>query len=119
MERTRKPHWVDDLREKHECYSYDEPKTMRFEHDGRHIEILVPEWLTGVSARVVAESGDVLFVLGTSGREWNGKETGVIVVAKRRDGDLYEVGVWHELYPSALNHFGLIADTPVRRDGGQ
>jgi hypothetical protein len=119
MERKREPHWVDELLEKHECYSFDEPKKIRVDHDGRQIEILVPEWLTGVGARVVAESGELLFVLGMSGRKWNGKETGVIVVAKRRSGDLYEVGVWHELYPWALNHFGLIADTAIRRDGGQ
>lgn len=110
MTAERNPYWVDDLREKHECYGYgpDESVTVACVVNGRTVTIVVPEWL-GIVAEcsIVAEVGDVLFVLGQTTRTWNNKPTGVVMIAKRITEENYAVGVWHELYPWALQHFGL------------
>ncbi len=100
--------WVDDLREKHECYRYSETATVTCIVGGREVSIVVPEWLAVVAdCSVVTEVGDILFVLGRTSRMWNNKPTGVVMVAKRTPNGNYAVGVWHELYPWALTHFGL------------
>lgn len=106
-EHKPRPHWIDCLHEKHECWDYDKPGTIAVEHAGRKIRVLVPSYLTEVKVLVSAESGPLLFLLGQATRKAYDEFAGVLMVAKHRDSDTYEVGVWHELYPWALRHLGL------------
>lgn len=103
----QKPHWIDCLREKHECWSYDDPGVIEASHAGRAVRVLVPSYLTRVRVLVTAESGPFLFLLGQEPRKEADGDAGVVMVARHREGETYEVGVWHELYPWALKHFGL------------
>jgi hypothetical protein len=103
----RKPHWVDCLFEKHECWGYDDPVTLEVEHQGRKLRILLPEWLRAVHVKVVAEAPSLLFLLGRQELKFDDRWMGVFLIARQQAGDTFEVGVWHELYPYALTYFGL------------
>src|SRR5204863_7087512 len=107
MTLPKRPHWVDQLFEKHECFGYDEPATVEVQHAGRTVQVLVPSYLTDVQSLVTAESGPLLFVLGKQSQKYRDAHLGVLLVAKHREGDTYEVGVWHELFPWALKHLEL------------
>src|SRR5947209_20162660 len=101
MALPKKPHWIDHLFHKHECYSYDNPDTITVSHDGRIVKVLVPEELTDIQPLVTAENDGILFVFGRRDQKWNDANLGVLLVAKHRDGDTYEAGIWHDLYPWA------------------
>lgn len=101
-------HWVDHLSEKHECFKYGETRTLSISHGGRAVRVTVPHWTDEFTPLVVSEAGDILTVVGRLHRDWNGKPLGVMFAAMRRGADEYEVGVWHELYPWALKHLGLV-----------
>ena len=106
-----RPHWVDQLFEKHECRGYDNPSTIEVEHAGRTIKVLVPRYLTDVQGLVTAETGSLLFILGKQSQKHRNEHLGVVLIAKYKEGDTYEVGVWHELFPQALRHLGVVEAT--------
>jgi hypothetical protein len=106
-EQQAKPHWIDQLYEKHECWSYDKPGVVEAPHAGRRVRVLVPSYLTEVTPIITTESGPLLFLLGKDARKHRGEHMGVLMVAKHLDGDTYEAGIWHELFPRALKHLGL------------
>lgn len=105
-----RPYWADCLYEKHECFSYGDTAVVEVDRDGRKVKVIVPDYLADVTPLVVTVSDPTLFVLARSNKKhWDGEHFGIVVVAKHRQGDTYEIGVWHELYPWALKHFGLVA----------
>ena len=105
-----RPYWVDCVYGKHECFSYGHPATVTVLHDGRTLKVIVPDDLADVVPLVASLTDQMLFVLGRSSKPaWEGQRFGVVMVAKHREGDTYEVGVWHELFPWALKHFGFAA----------
>src|SRR5262245_3401263 len=93
------PHWVDCPDEKHECFSYGEPVAISVQHEGRDLQVLVPDYLTDVNPLIMSLAGPVLFVLARQDQKWDGRHLGVVLVAKHRENDTYEVRIWHELYP--------------------
>lgn len=100
-------YWVDCLHGKHECFSYEESTTVPVTVDGRTVEVVVPDYLAGFKILVGAESDGVLFCFGRTEERFNNQYCGLVLVAKRKSETRYEVGVWHELYPWALTHFGF------------
>lgn len=116
MDPKDRPHWVDCLEEKHECFPYGEARTISVDHGGHPIRLLAPDWVEDLTAMWTAEGSGVLTIIGRLNKDWNGKPLGVMLVAKRRDDEAYEVVVWHELYPYALKHLGFVpATTEVRK----
>lgn len=102
-----RPYWVDCLYEKHECFSYGDSATMEVSCAGKALRVILPDYLADASPLVVSLADSMLFIFARSNRkQWEGEHFGIVMVAKHRDGDTYEVGVWHELYPWALKHFG-------------
>lgn len=103
-----RPHWVDQLLEKHECFGYDNPSTIEMQHAGEMIKVLVPRYLTDVQALATSSTGSLLFILGKQSEKYRDEHLGVVLIAKHKDGNTYEVGVWHELFPRALWHLGVV-----------
>jgi len=101
------PFWVDCVHGKHECFSYDGSSTVAATVGGRDVAIVVPDYLADVRILVTAESDGMLFCFGRTNEKFNNQNCGLVLVAKRVDESRYEVGVWHELYPWALTHFGF------------
>ncbi len=113
---SRKPYWVDELGDKHEGYGYGDSnaRTITIEHEGRSLQLLMPEYMPLTAVRVAALTGDLLFIM----REQLDKEDedgyvieggdGVLMVARRhadRD-DTYWLFVWHSLFPQTLRCLG-------------
>lgn len=109
MSKPRKPHWVDCLHTKHECWGYEETRTLELSHENRTIHLLVPDDLPLIDVRIVGQGDALLFLMGETEEVFAQRKMGVFLVAKRKEADVYEVGVWHELYPYALSYFGLNA----------
>jgi hypothetical protein len=103
-----RPHWIDCLDEKHECFPYGEAKKIAIHHDGRPIQVIVPDWVSEFAPLAVAETNGLLMLVGRLDKLWDDRPLGVMLVAKKRRKDQYEVGVWHELYPWALKHLGFV-----------
>ncbi|HEX6984393.1 MAG TPA: hypothetical protein VF170_03400 [Planctomycetaceae bacterium] len=101
--------WIDQLLEKHECFTFDRyVARMEVEHDGERLTLLLPDYLARFEVVRTAGRGGVLFLLGRDEREFGrGERLGVLAVARRRPDGAYAVHVWHELYPWALKHLGL------------
>ena len=108
--------WTDHLLEKHECASYERTRSLDIELGDRRLALLLPEWLPEVEPITVAEHADLVFVVGAirapSDRHVDGD--GVVLVARRRDGNSYAVHVWHALYPWALRY--LVGEGAKERD---
>jgi hypothetical protein len=107
MATEKQPYWVDHLEHKHECFSYSEAKTIEIGHNGRTLRVIVPDETAELTPLGVGEAGELLTVVGRLNKDWNGKPLGILLVAKKRGNEEYEVGVWHELYPWALKHLGF------------
>jgi hypothetical protein len=101
------PYWVDCLHGKHECFSYEESATVSVSVDGRPVLVRLPDYLASVKILTAAESEGMLFCFGRTEERFNGEFCGLVLVAKRVCEGQYEVGVWHELYPWSLSHFGF------------
>ena len=106
------PYWVDELDRKHEAYRYGDSRAqaVTVEHEGRALQVLMPEYAPPTTLKVTASAGDFLFLLGeTVDKEEEDGETieggeGVMMAARKhpeRDGTYY-VFVWHNLYPKTL-----------------
>ena len=99
--------WVDCLHGKHECFSYDASATVSVVVGGRIVEVVLPDYLATVKVLVASESDGMLFCFGRTEEKFNNEFCGLVLVAKKQSESRYEVGVWHELYPWALSHFGF------------
>ncbi len=118
---SQKPYWVDELSRKHEGYGYGDSnaRTITVEHEGRSLQLLMPEYALPTEVKSVASSGDLLFLMGRQldeededGEIIEGGD-GVLMVARRhadRD-DTYWLAVWHNLFPQTLHR---IASEPPR-----
>jgi hypothetical protein len=106
--KEKPPYWIDCLQEKHECFPYGDAKSIRVKHDGRSLRILVPKWMSAVTPLAITQADNLLMMLGRLAKEWDNRPLGVMLIAKKRGDDKYEVGVWHELYPWALKHLGFV-----------
>ena len=100
-------YWIDQVLEKHECYPYRDTKTVSVLHNGVMIELVVPDYLPEFSILNTAESDGMLYCFGRTEQEHNGGFIDCLIVAKRCDEGRYEAGIWHELFPYALKHFGF------------
>jgi hypothetical protein len=76
------------------------------------LRVVVPDDSPKVTPFAVAESNGVLMIVGQLSEKWNGEWLGIVLVAKKRREDEYEVGVWHALYPWALKHLGFV---PIKK----
>lgn len=103
------PHWVDMLREKHECFGYDNPATMRIDHEGERLEVLLPNYTPPVDILSATRAGHLLYLIGRQKRKVYDELIPVLMVAKRREEGDFEVVVWHEMYPWALKYLNLDA----------
>ncbi len=103
----KKPFWVDCVHGKHECFPYDESASVTIRVGDREVRVVVPDYLGGVVVFVAVEVEGMLFCFGRTNEKFNGENCGLVMVAKKIDDSNYEVGVWHELYPWALTHFGF------------
>ena len=109
-EREQRPYWVDSVHGKHECYSYSDAGIVTATVNGVVVEIKVPSYHANVKVLVTAEGEGILFCFGRTEEKFNGRYCGLVMVAKRVAEARYEAGVWHELYPWALKHFGHEAE---------
>ena len=98
---------VDIVHGKHECFGYEEHTIVHVELNGRGVEVIVPDYVPVVRVFVASESDGLLFCFGRTDEKHNGRHCGLVMVAKKVGESRYEVGVWHELYPWALEHFGF------------
>jgi hypothetical protein len=107
----RKPeHWVDELREKHECGGYRNPITISIAHEDRSLTLLSPFPLAQakVLSTTISGSGELLYLIAKEPQEWYEPPfSGILIVARRREADRYEVFVWHSLFPWAIERLGL------------
>ncbi len=110
MKPKKKPHWVDCLLEKHECFGYDRTKKVPIDYKGEKIELLVPDFVHDFKSKKVTVDDGLMTVIGQQSQIWNGEHVGVVLIAKVRPDDKYEVVIWHELYPWALKHLGLVPE---------
>lgn len=99
--------WVDCLHGKHECFPFDEAACLTVQMSGRTVEVIVPVYLASVKILVTAEADNLLFCFGRTDEKFYDEYCGLVLVAKKQSETRYEVGVWHELYPWALSHFGF------------
>jgi hypothetical protein len=113
---------IDRLLEKHEYFGYDEAgaKSMTVDVAGVPTRVLVPDDFPDVEPIVVADRGDLLFIVGEvhAPPAWNMEGSGAVLVARRRANGAYAVQIWHELYPFALAGLGLRARPAGRGQGG-
>src|SRR4051794_6107491 len=105
------PYWIDELRRKHESNIYGDAdaRATTIEYEGRSLRLLMPDYTPPTAVRVVASSGDLLFIVGEQldkvgegGVVIEGGD-GVVMVARRhaeRDGT-YWVFVCHSLFPES------------------
>lgn len=111
----RKPeHWVDELREKHECGGYRNPITISIAHEDRPIVLISPFPLdeAKVLSTTISSSGEVLYLIAKEPRpDYEPPFAGILIVARRREVDRFEVFVWHDLYPWAIERLGLEEST--------
>lgn len=105
-EREKRPYWVNCVHGKHECWSYADARIVNATVNGRDVEIVAPDYSAAVRVFVTAESGEMLFCFSRTEEKFNDQFCGLVMVAKRIDDTHHQVGVWHELYPWALKHFG-------------
>ena len=100
--------WIDQLRHKHECFTYDRySRQVEIEHDGQRYSVLMPDYEAPIHIRHVAQSGELLFLLGRHEQTFADEHSGWMAVARRRDDGVFVVHIWHELYPWALQYLGL------------
>jgi hypothetical protein len=102
--------WIDQVFEKHECFTYDNHSILRIPHEGREIEVVVPEYLPATEILLTAEKDGFLFCFGRTDIEHNHGHIGALIMAKKVADNRYESGVWHELFPWAFKHFGFEKD---------
>jgi hypothetical protein len=112
---SQKPYWVDELRRKHEGYPYEDTssRTLKVEHEGRSLQLLMPEYMPPTTVKVAASTGDLLFLMGEQLDEEEDGEIieggdGIVMIARRhvdRD-DTYWLCVWHNLFPQTLRRLG-------------
>ena len=110
----QRPHWVDQLYEKHECYPYGDPKKLKVKCDGENLSVLTPPFFPKVESLVVTRRDSHLFILGyfkVKYDDWN--YFGALLVAKRIKDNEFETVVWHELFPWALEHLALTEKIPA------
>lgn len=103
--------WIDCLREKHECWGYEDYSkgAIEVQVGNRTVRVILPASCADVEVLATAEHDGILFILARWLNEWAQELEcdGVIIVAKRLDDGTYAVGVWHELFGYALKYFGL------------
>src|SRR5690348_5973677 len=109
--RSPKAYWVDELMRKHEGYPYDDSdaRALTVEHEGRFLRLLMPDCMPPIDVRVMASTGDLLFLLGEQRDEAD--EDGIVIeggdsvlMVGRRHPSLdatYWLAVWHSLFPEA------------------
>ncbi len=100
--------WIDQLREKHECYTHGDLVDKVIDVEGRVVTMRLPEYLSDIQVCRAAVSDKVLFVLA---RQPNQKSVADVCDAAFLIGSLnedgkYDVHVWHDLYPWALRYLG-------------
>jgi len=110
------PYWIDDLREKHECYPYGgtDVRTIAVPHFGRNLRVVLPDHLPPFGIRVVGSAGNLLFLIGEQLDEKEEDRVvheggdGVLMVARkdRDQEDAYWVFIWHRLHTDALQFVG-------------
>jgi hypothetical protein len=106
-------YWVDELYEKHECGpygDYSEPGRTALELDGRPITLVSPHSVdpTQILSMTAAGDGELLYLVARKASSHGiTPHIGILMVAHRREPDLYSVVVWHELYGWALKYRGL------------
>jgi hypothetical protein len=103
-------YWIDQVFEKHECFGYDHATTITVKHEGRKVEVVVPDYLPKTRILLTAEKDGFLFCFGRTNIKHNKGHIGALIMAKKVSEDRYEAGVWHELFPWAFNHFGFAKD---------
>ena len=108
--------WVDELIEKHECGGYRDPIQIELKFAGRVLQLVAPDWLEGrteVLETTISASGDLLYlVVKESSEDAYMGFNPILIVARRRESDQYEVVVWHHLYPWAIERLSLDARPP-------
>jgi hypothetical protein len=106
-----KPYWIDEFDGRHEGYTYDDSRTriLKFEHEGRSLELVMPETLRTTSVKVTASVGNLLFLIGEQSDDEDEESEfeegfGVVMVARRhqQSDNTYWLAVWHDIWPETL-----------------
>jgi hypothetical protein len=95
------------LESKHKFVLYT-PAIVEFEYAGQRARLVLPIDCPACDFLATAAVDDWLFLIGRQ-RELqdNQSSRGAIVIARRREGDLYVTELWHETQDSFLMRFGL------------
>lgn len=113
MPKDDRPYWVDQVFEKHECFTYGDHAILKIKLPQGEVKLIVPKYLPEVTILKSAESDGLLFLVGHDTEEHRGAPMGVLLVARKsKKKDTYETVVWHELFPWALKYLGLSDATP-------
>lgn len=100
--------WIDQLREKHECYMHGDLIDKVIVVDGRAVMMRLPEYLSDIEVCRAAVTDKVLFVLARQPNEKSVSDEcdAAFLVGCLNENGKYDVHVWHELYPWALRYLG-------------
>ncbi|QDV33960.1 hypothetical protein [Tautonia plasticadhaerens] len=111
--------WVDVLGRKHECGPSLSPYVaVGITVGGRSETLHMPDHFedggSALEVRAVIGDGSLIVVIATHpGNEEVPEPSTILMVARRSDDAPFVVHVWHELYPRALDHFGLADESPA------
>lgn len=99
--------WIDCLHEKHECYASGHIEVRECLIGEEPVQFRVWGSLPVFQSVTGAIRGPLLFLCGSTDEEFDDKSCGAILVGRRADDGIYDVHVWHELFPWAGEHLGI------------
>jgi hypothetical protein len=95
------------LESKHKFVLYT-PEIVEFEYAGQRARLVLPIDCPACDFLVTAAADDWLFLIGRQRELQDDRSSrGAIVIARRREGDLYVTELWHETHDSFLMRSGL------------
>jgi hypothetical protein len=99
--------WNDVLHRKHECYSVRDVEVRECRLEGRPVTYRISEYLPKFQACTGAVQGDLLFLYGSTEEIFDKEHCCAMLIGRRADDGIYDVHVWHELYPYARKYLGI------------
>lgn len=102
--------WIDCLHEKHECYMSRHVEVRECQIGDERVQFRVQDSLPLFQSATGAIRGPLLFLCGITDEEFDDKPCGAMLVGRRADDGVYDVHVWHELFPWACEYLGVRND---------
>jgi hypothetical protein len=99
---------VDRVLESKHKFVSSRPGIVELEHAGRRLRLVLPLDCPACDFLVTVAAEDRLFLIGRQRAPQDDRSgRGALVIARRREGDLYVTELWHETYDSFLWRSGL------------